>query len=128
MRVRRVNRYYCEHCGKGGCSSTHMKKHEARCCANPNRICGMCEITTGEPGQQRPVEDLINALREGDTPKLREAAHGCPACMLAAIIQNNKRENAGTTAEGWPLGSDFQFKKERDAMWAEANAAKGGAA
>lgn len=40
MRRVKVWRYYCEYCGKGGCSGGHMKRHEERCTLNPNRVCG----------------------------------------------------------------------------------------
>lgn len=125
MRTKRVNRYYCDHCGKGGCSAGHMRKHEQRCCASPTRVCGMCEVATGGRHQQRPIEELIAALREGDTAALREAAHGCPACMLAAIIQNGMRnDRASMHADGGQLGGDFNFKTERDLMWTSVNAEK----
>ena len=64
MKVKKVNRYYCEFCKKAGCSGGHIRKHEERCTANPNRVCGICAMLGLE---QKPIADLIALL-----PKMPE--------------------------------------------------------
>lgn len=128
MITKKVKRYYCEHpgCKKSGGAAWAMRYHEARCTANPNRVCGMCEMCDGGT---ETLQELIAVLPEpvgwgecdGDpTGELykgwhRQAAEGlkrlqelteCPACILAAIRQ---RGIAGYC--------DFDFKKERDEMF-----------
>ena len=118
MKVRRVNRYYCDFCKKAGCSSGHMKAHESWCTANPNRTCRMCTLI-GE--KQRPLADLKALMpMEYAQPKefsldwvdmhadaraaaliaLREAANDCPVCILAALRQQGV------------MGDGFDFKAE----------------
>jgi len=90
MRTKRINRYYCDHCKKSGCSSYHMQRHEASCTANPQRTCRMCDF-------QRDLAPMIAILKEpGATTeewkdkmrRVREEAEECPACILAAIRQS----------------------------------------
>lgn len=75
-------RYYCDFCKKVGGSAGHMRTHEANCTANPGRGCRMC---VAQKMPQAPLDALLAAA--GNIDALREAAHGCPACMLAAIRQ-----------------------------------------
>lgn len=122
MKVRTVKRYRCDFCTKSGCSKHHMERHERHCVHNPKRCCRMCEHATGEPlAVPKPLDDLIAALHEGGLDALRKLAEGCPACMLAAIVQNRARD--GFTDET-NFYADFDFKKEREAMWTEANNAR----
>lgn len=135
MRVRKVNRYYCDFCKKAGGSAYHIRLHEAACTANPNRECGMCEIGGCDP---KPLEELITLLPDGHKylrrieaavtletqgihdeadeavaaalSTLREAADGCPACMLAALRQS-----------GCARFSEFSWQDERDKFLTEAN-------
>lgn len=112
MRRTKVWRYHCDYCGKGGCSGGHIRRHEAACCRNPNRVCGMCALS-GVGGATVPA--LLAAFGPtGDLKALRDAAEGCPACMLAAIIQSGIQLTEGRV--------EFDFAKERDAFWAEVNA------
>jgi len=54
-------RYYCEHCGKGGGSAGHMRRHERTCTANPDRECEMCQHT--ELGHHEiPMAELVAML------------------------------------------------------------------
>lgn len=59
MRVKKVNRYYCEFCKKSGQSASHISKHEKRCTLNPNRHCGMCAMLENE---QPGIKDLLSVL------------------------------------------------------------------
>ena len=127
MRTKRVNRYYCDYCGKGGCQAAAMRKHERHCTMNPNRVCRMCRVLN-QP--QPDIENLVAllprpqdyehhdygstaykgfgaAMKDG-MAALREAADGCPACILAAIRQ-----------AGWSgMVGDFDYQKEARAVFA----------
>jgi len=85
MRTKRVLRYYCDHCRKGSCGKASMAKHEARCIHNPERTCGFCEIAGLAT---EPIADLKKALEDGDLAGVLEKSSGCPACVLAAIVQS----------------------------------------
>ena len=114
-------RYYCDFCKKSGGSAPHMKKHESRCTANPNRTCGMC-LELGL--SQKPIKNLIEALGNGDShglEKLRDLAEGCPVCTLAAIRQSGLQHPPD--GESLPDGTgyydpgiyiDYNFKEEMD--------------
>lgn len=127
MRKKKVWRYWCEHCGKGGCGGHAIGKHERACIRNPARTCGMCRVAEGE---QKPMADLIASLVAGGLQELRQAAGGCPACMLAAIVQERLGRGIKTLAqlsspeayeeEAGRYG-EFDYKKERDAFWRDAN-------
>ena len=128
MRVKKVNRYYCEFCKKSGCAAGHMKKHEERCTMNPDRVCGMCKMMDWE---QPSIADLIALLptpeecstedKYGyryfsgdkiDIEPLRRITN-CPACLLSAIRQS------GIPV---PAVQGFDYKKECDGIWSELNA------
>ncbi len=125
MKVRRVNRYYCDFCKKSGCSKGHLRRHEEHCTLNPNRVCGVCAMLEET---QSPLEALVAMLpspkgqeawneefdyhyfAEAFTTQcnkalkgLRNAANDCPACILAAI-----------RLSGIPVAvmSDFDWAKE----------------
>ena len=122
-------RYYCDFCKKSGGSGGHMKKHEAGCTMNPNRVCGMCEINE-EGSEQRPMAELLAIIEADGQPSgptdefgcysmeyykkisgpvpdaLREATNGCPACILAALRQSGAYY-------------EFDYQKEREELWAQ---------
>ena len=122
-------RYYCDYCKKSGCSGGHIKRHEESCTMNPNRVCGMCKQTDEK---QPKMADMIKVLdvvnitvteddhgesymmlgnEKGALGKLRKAANGCPACMLAALRQH-----------GYPfLFGSFHFNEERKSFWGDVN-------
>ncbi len=128
-------RYYCEFCNKGSGSGGHMKTHESRCTKNPARKCNMCTVLLG---QSQPDLAMLIALlptietqmkiRHNDygantyedwlpvppetVKALREAAGGCPACMMAALRQ---RGIPVPTAEG------FDFTKESKQILSDYN-------
>lgn len=101
MKVKKVNQYQCEHCGKKNYSAGHMRTHEAHCTMNPERACRMCERAGEAP---TPIKELLAMLPE---PHIGEGFHyplinieeidraietvhektECPACTLAAIRQ-----------------------------------------
>ncbi len=120
MKTKKVSRYYCDFCGKGGCGAGHMKKHERGCTLNPDRQCGLCALF--EEGQVI-YADLDAALNkdivaggEGvmKLENLRDASRNCPLCILSTLRLS--KENEGS------MENDFNFKNEIDAFWADYNA------
>ena len=129
MKKKRVWRYYCDHCGKGGCGGAAMAKHEQRCTMNPNRECGfhcdedyiidppvlddLKEIIKASKvftAYANPVNDMVSVNLEDDEAlrkELLDAAGGCPACTLAAIRQT------GINLES------FKYKDEVKRVFAE---------
>ena len=133
MKVKKVNRYYCEYCKKSGCSARWMKRHEERCTMNPNRKCGYCGLLDQEqvdisclmillPNPKEYEENLefggkgyvgLGRVVNEALPKLREVCGSCPACVMAALRQK------GIPV---PIANDFDFKAEGQAIWDEFNA------
>lgn len=117
MRSKKVWRHYCDHCNKGSLSKKSMQSHEAHCTKNPDRQCGLCAMVGSN---HAPIESLIKAAESGLVSELREAADGCPACMLAGIRQMPKDP---MDAAGGHF-ADFDYKKESAEFWREANDSK----
>lgn len=125
MRRKKVWRYYCDFCGKGGCGAGAMTKHEKRCTMNPNRKCGFHDEYIQEP--QVSLDELRAILRNADVHSLEaeetllnellDAAHGCPACVLAAIRQENATRELG---DGIRI-SGFDYHEEVKRVFSEAN-------
>lgn len=103
MRKKRVWRYYCDYCNKGQCRP--LTTHEEHCTKNPNRRCRMCHWAKLKTV---PMVELINAANAG-IEKLREAAQGCPACMLAGIRQST-------------ASCEFDYPVEREQFWTNLKA------
>lgn len=117
-------RYGCDHCKKVGGSGGHMRKHEAACTNNPNRICRLHEYVA--PGELVPdVPMLLDALREGGYPKLVEVSHNCPACKLAALRQSwvAPEPGDGTVPAVGDGREGFDFRSEVAQVWAKHSAA-----
>ncbi len=123
MRKKRSWRYYCDHCGKSGGSGGAMSQHERHCTLNPTRECRMCALAGGAPTS---MPRLIAALRGNGVVGAREAADGCPACVLAAIRQDRRergidmRKMDGPEAEAEWNRYDFDYKKEAQAFMDDA--------
>ena len=112
MRTKRVLRYYCDHCNKGGCGKAAMIRHEQRCVKNPSRTCGFC-VEMGEA--QKPMTELLKALEDGSLEQLREVSNNCPACILATIVQYRSKYSVPDD----PVWIDFNYKEEAEAYWVE---------
>lgn len=120
-------RYYCEFCTKSSGSAPHIKRHEAGCTLNPNRVCGLCrEMGNDQPAMGNllevlrgftPIEEDASAKRwvAERLPKLREVANKCPACIMAALRQ---------TGIPVPLAEGFDYAKEHAEWWSIVNDAK----
>lgn len=114
MKQRKVWRYYCDHCKKGGCGKAAMLKHESSCTRNPARVCRMCKhggLT------QQPIESLREEV--GSLDGLRKAARGCAACMLAAVMQEYPNRNLWAEESGIYV----DFREEAKRFWDEVNRA-----
>ncbi len=114
MKSKRVLRYYCDHCRKGGCNKWCMEKHEKRCVRNPQRICGFCSLSQLS---QKSISELIHALGSGGMPALKEAATNCPACILSALVQARF-----TPVDGGSIYYDFNYKEAVAEFWREHRA------
>lgn len=84
MKRKSVFKFACEHCNRISDVESVILDHEQRCIRNPERVCGMCR----EAGLQQVERfDLLTALANRGLDGLRDAAHGCPACVLSTILQ-----------------------------------------
>ena len=117
-------RYYCDFCKKAGGHAGHMTRHEISCTANPDRKCNMCDA--GDL-LQKDIEVLSAPLKElgeiafddymgseratAAVEKLHGLAEGCPACMLAAVRQNDA------------FGVNFNYKESLKIFWDAVNEA-----
>jgi hypothetical protein len=131
MRVKKVNRYYCDFCKKSGGSAGHMSNHERHCTMNPSRRCGMCPHVNG--GNGTPMSEMVALLPDVEKythmgmladavvagiVKLREVTEGCPVCVFAALRQTKTLEYA-RGLEGELL---FDLKAEIQTAWQSVNA------
>ena len=122
MKTRKVTRYYCDHCKKSGGSAYHMRRHEAGCTANPDRVCGMC-AASGERHSPAVADMIANlaphvrhdVIDEIDADALRIECQGCPACALAVVRQ-----------AGWIITGEWSWEAERKAFWKSVNEAREG--
>ena len=114
MRSKTVLRFYCDHCSRGGFRKKDMQKHEDRCIYNPLRKCFLCEDARWDTP---PMTELITAI-ETSLSELRHVTEGCPACMLAAIVQSRGEiRTKGAREDAWV---DFDYKKELSDYHAES--------
>jgi len=141
MREKPVTRYICEFCGKTGYSKGHMRKHEAHCTKNPNRLCRMCDMDE----RKAPTPELLALMvavvpKIGDYmsmtddgmdfiddsgaakaikevwPRITEGCHECPACIMAVLRQ-----------AGFPLpivSSFWTYSEACKEFWNKINKAK----
>ena len=136
MRVKKVNRYYCDFCKKAGCAGGHIRKHEERCTKNPNRICGMCKMLGRDQPKLQDLLDILPNPKEYEDneytgefmpyhsglaedvdkllPQLRKLTNNCPACIMAALRQK------GIPI---PLVRNFNFANECKDIWTDINEA-----
>lgn len=89
--------FYCDFCGRHRLTKNAIEKHEPKCIRNPARVCGW-EF----PGHPAEVElpRLAAELRAraplaaADLLWLDSETGGCPACMLAALVQSDLHGDA----------------------------------
>ena len=106
MKIKRVNRYYCDFCNKGGCAAGHMKNHEKHCTMNPHRVCRVCHRWDGL-GNGKSLMTILNQLQTDVNDfkgkswvniepvkqillnKIQNLTQGCPVCVLSVLRQFN---------------------------------------
>ena len=118
-------RYYCDHCNKGNGSPSAMKRHEAGCTKNPQRVCGMCKTLADEGGPD-PAPSRDELVRTMDTqgfPAMCAAANDCPACILSALrTKNGIDDNGARFVAGPEDGREvWSYTNAKAAWWQEFN-------
>jgi hypothetical protein len=135
MKVKKVNQYQCDFCGKKNYSAGHMKSHEKHCTMNPERACRMCAVVGVSPS---PMTELLAMLPEPEwhpddlgfetfvnikeineaIDALQEKVRDCPACTLAAIRQKGilvpitKFDYTSATKGFWNDFNDAQAEED----------------
>ena len=139
MKTKTVKRHWCDFCNKAGLQERAMARHEKHCTLNPARECRVCTLLEVASGDERglPLADLMALLPDyvpfvmqnsmGDCspeykafcvalesayPVLRDAAKGCPACIMAALRQKKIPV---------PMVDGFDFNKEMQTIFNEMN-------
>jgi hypothetical protein len=107
MTTKRVNRYYCDHCRKGGCNAGAIRRHESVCFFNPHRGCLVC-------GLERTEVALNVALLEHMTPDDLLKTGVCPACVCAAVAVFNKNAAPFEHDTGYSERITFEYQKALD--------------
>lgn len=97
MIVRERKVYYCEFCKRHRMTAKAIESHEPRCIYNPDRsVCGWHEPHIRI---ERPADHVAEFKRTLDLDALREKMDGCPACILAVVVQADlaigEREECG---------------------------------
>lgn len=113
MKRKKVWRYWCDYCGKGGCCAGAMAKHEKHCIRNMTRACRMCKA------QKTDVDANAVFLGAKGLDALIDHVDGCPACTLAAVADLNRFRQEDTPGQGF---IEFDYKKACQEWWNEKNA------
>ena len=125
MRTAMRPRYYCDHCDKGNGSPSAMKRHEAGCTMNPQRVCGMCRLSHEEGGEEPapPRDELVRVMDAEGFAAMCKAANDCPACILAALRTKNSFDpETGPHIDGPEDGRDsWSYRTAKDAWWKDFN-------
>ncbi len=138
MRIKKVNRYWCDFCNKAGLQAGAMRKHELHCTLNINRKCRVCDLLVDDDhasldeliamlpdsvAYNQSGQPLVSTMEETThyklakeiecvLPSFRIAAGNCPACMLAAL--RIKKIPV-------PMVDDFDFASEMKSVLAAWN-------
>jgi len=132
MKIKKVNRYWCDHCNKAGLQSRAMVTHEKHCTMNPARECRVCKLLADGRDydfEQKTLAELLALLPDATAynanegwdhhqklsdaltacfPEFRKAAGDCPACMMAALRQAKIPV---------PMAEGFDFKAEMKSIF-----------
>lgn len=101
MKTKTVLRYYCDHCSKGYFKKPSAFRHEATCCHNPKRVCGLCDCSVIDftaltkiaieksEVHESPIggQDYYSIKDRAVIGQLYSLVDGCPACLLAVLVQ-----------------------------------------
>lgn len=97
--------YYCDHCKRHRLTKNSIEWHEPRCIYNPVRsICGWHK----DERPSAPADFALVFKQELDLDWLRRKMNGCPACMLAVVVQSGL-----TGPEKGDLGFFYKDEVER---------------
>ena len=140
MRKKMVWRYWCDFCGKGGCSAGHMAAHEKHCTLNPQRECRVCKhvrprgtrINLSELVEMAKRETPTEAEAKALADELMDEAYQCPMCVYAAIRQadrlHDEHTESGPVDPVWGPKIEvsrhaipFDLKAEMASFWKAAN-------
>ena len=129
MRTVMRPRYYCDHCNKGNGSPSAMKRHEAGCTLNPQRVCGMCRLLAEEGGPEPapPRDELVKVMDTQGFKAMCEAANDCPACILSALRTKNFKGDAESPpgVMGPEDGREsWSYTQAKQVWWSDWNSAK----
>lgn len=82
--------YYCEFCKRHRLKADAIERHEPRCIYNPSRSkCGWCSKSPTYIAPE-PHGFALIFKDDPDLDWLRREMDGCPACMLAVVVQARK--------------------------------------
>ncbi len=99
--------YYCEWCKRHRLTKHSIEAHEPRCIYNPLRDkCGWCSKDPGYRTAGAPHDFALVFKDDPDVEWLRKQFDGCPACMLAVVVQ--ARKLGLHDEDAW----DFDYKVE----------------
>lgn len=114
--------YYCEYCKRHRMTARSILDHEPRCIYNPDRtVCGWHDDEKPYSHAGTLAANLKDRLpKEGDPLGwLRIGADGCPACMLAAVVQADldlfEREDLGFVYQDEV--KRFRSEEQRRDVW-----------
>jgi hypothetical protein len=107
--------YYCDHCKRHRITASAIENHEPKCIYNPQRDkCGWCSKTPTYRAPA-PADRVPGFVDDPDVERLRRELDGCPACMLAVIVQSRR---AGLSdEEAWEFDYSAEvarFQKEEN--------------
>ena len=135
MKIKKVNRYYCDFCKKSGSSKYYMEIHEKHCTLNPQRECRFCTTISGPTTSMEEmlkvmpnIEDYkvikiyddyesisyqgLDVVLKKSIDKIRELSNNCPGCILSVLRQSNLQTHAFDI---------FNYKEEVKMFWNERN-------
>lgn len=109
--------YYCEHCKRHRLTKSSIEGHEPRCIYNPLRdVCGWHK----DMRPSAPADFVPLLKQELDVDWLRKEMDGCPACMLAVVVQADlsmeERDDLGFTYQT----EVDRFRKEEEEQYVDA--------
>lgn len=109
--------YYCSWCRRHRLTKKSIEAHEPRCIYNPLRSkCGWCSKS---PTYQAPAPaDFAPLFKDDpDVEWLRKEMGGCPACMLAVVVQ--ARRLGLDTEDAWDFDYAAEVAKYRESERAD---------
>lgn len=103
--------YYCDHCKRHRITASAIEQHEPKCIYNPHRDkCGWCSKDSHRA--PAPADRVPGFVDDPDVERLRQELDGCPACMLAVIVQARRAGLSGE--ETWQFDYEAECAKYRE--------------